>query len=169
MVSKSQIKLITSLEQKKNRERHGLFIAEGIKGITELLNSQFELEALYTTDSKLTPSESKTILITEAELKKISRLKTPQVALTLIKIPEREIPELQGLTLALDGVRKPGTLRSINHLCHWYGINNLLCSKETVDCYNTKVVKETMGRISRVKIYYVDLEEILHRHQDTPV
>lgn len=169
MVSKSQIKLITSLEQKKNRERHGLFIAEGIKGITELLNSQFELEALYTTDSKLTAAESKTILITEAELKKISRLKTPQVALALFKIPERKLPELQDLTLALDGVRDPGNLGTIIRLCDWFGINNLLCSKDTVDCYNTKVVQATMGSISRVNIYYEDLEGILNRHQDTPV
>ena len=166
MLSKSQIKLITSLEQKKNRERHGLFIAEGIKGISELLNSRFELESLYTTDAKLIATPSKTSFISAAELKKISRLKTPQVALALFKIPESDSPKLQGLTIALDGVRDPGNLGTIIRLCDWFGVEDLICSKNTVDCYNPKVVQATMGSISRVNVSYIDLEELITANPD---
>lgn len=161
MVSKSQIKLITSLEQKKNRTRHGLFIVEGIKGISELLSSRFELETLFTTDENFTDTDFNTLIITEAELKKISQLKTPQVALGLFRIPENKAPQLTGLNLALDGIRDPGNLGTIIRLCDWFGIKELLCSTDTVDCFNPKVVQATMGSISRVNVSYVELEEII--------
>lgn len=169
MVSKSQIKLITSLEQKKNRAKHGLFIAEGIKCITEFLNSRFQLETLYTTDPKITSSSAKTVFITEAELKKISMLKTPQVALGIFRIPESKTPHVKGLCLALDGIRDPGNLGTIIRLCDWFGVSTLLCSKDTVDCYNPKVVQATMGSISRVNVNYVELEEIISSHPDSAV
>ena len=169
MVSKSQIKLITSLAQKKNRVRHGLFIAEGIKGITELLNSWFQLETLYTTDPGFSSSPAKTVFITEAELKKISMLKTPQVALGIFRIPENQSPEIKGLCLALDGIRDPGNLGTIIRLCDWFGVNTLLCSHDTVDCYNPKVVQATMGSISRVNVAYVELKEIISSNPDSEV
>src|SRR5690606_31815010 len=150
MVSKSQIKLITSLEQKKNRVRHGLFMVEGIKGISELINSHFELETLYTTKGEFTASDSKTVNISENDLKKISNLKTPQVAVGLFRIPEVKPPEIKGLCLALDGIRDPGNLGTIIRLCDWFGIKELLCSRDTVDCFNPKVVQATMGSITRV-------------------
>ena len=169
MVSKSQIKLITSLEQKKNRALHGLFTVEGIKGISELLNSHFELEKLYTTNQEFTASESKTEIISENDLKKISNLKTPQVALAIFRIPENKPPEIKGLCLALDGIRDPGNLGTIIRLCDWFGIKELLCSKDTVDCYNSKVVQATMGSITRVNVSYVNLEEIITENNDNEI
>jgi TrmH family RNA methyltransferase len=169
MVSKSQIKLITSLEQKKNRTKSGLFIVEGKKGIREILNSQFELDSLFTTSEIFEASPSKTYLITEAELKKISRLKTPQSALALFKIPKGNTPEIKNLIVALDGIRDPGNLGTIIRLCDWFGIETLLCSNDTVDCYNPKVVQATMGSITRVAITYVDLKTILKKNIDQPV
>lgn len=169
MVSKSQIKLITSLAQKKNRTRHGLFPVEGIKGISELLNSHFELETLYTTSPEFTASESKTVIISETDLKKISNLKTPQVALGIFRIPGNRPPEIKGLCLALDGIRDPGNLGTIIRLCDWFGIKELLCSTDTVDCYNPKVVQATMGSIARVNINYMDLNEVIARHKNIEI
>ena len=169
MVSKSQIKLITSLEQKKNRVRHGLFTVEGIKGISELLNSHFELETLYTTDPGFTAEPFKTVIISETDLKKISNLKTPPVALGLFRIPKNKPPKIKGLCLALDGIRDPGNLGTIIRLCDWFGIKELLCSPDTVDCYNPKVVQATMGSITRVNISYIDLQEIIAANRNLDI
>src|SRR5690606_10736819 len=169
MVSKSQIKLITSLAQKKNRARLGLFIAEGIKGISELLNSSFQLDTLYTTDPQFTASSSKTVIITDADLKKISLLKTPQIALGVFKIPEPHSPAIEGLSLALDGIRDPGNLGTIIRLCDWFGVRELLCSPDTVDCFNPKVVQASMGSISRVNVNYTNLEKIINANPKTEV
>ncbi len=169
MVSKSQIKLITSLEQKKNRARLGLFVVEGIKGISELLDSQCELETLFTTDPEFNTANSKTVIISETNLKKISNLKTPQVALALFRIPENKTPLISGLCLSLDGVRDPGNLGTIIRLCDWFGIKELLCSRDTVDCYNPKVVQATMGSISRVNVSYVDLEKVFATNKNIEI
>ena len=169
MVSKSQIKLITGLEQKKNRTKSGLFIVEGKKGIREILTSRFKLDSLFTTGEIFNAPQSKTNLISEAELKKISRLKTPQSALALFKIPKENTPVIKGLVMALDGIRDPGNLGTIIRLCDWFGIDTLLCSRDTVDCYNPKVVQATMGSITRVEITYADLPAILKDSIEQPV
>ena len=158
MVSKNQIKLITSLQQKKYRFANQLFFAEGIKVIQELLQSNFELEHLYTIQNDFEEVEaSKRTLINEADLKKISALATPNTCLAVFKIPvEKKIIE-SGLIVALDSVRDPGNLGTILRLCDWFGIKQLLCSKETVDIYNPKVVQATMGSIARVNVNYIDL------------
>src|SRR5690606_25825358 len=106
---------------------------------------------------------------TEAELKKISLLKTPQVALGIFRIPESESPDINGLCLALDGLRDPGNLGTIIRLCDWFGVKELLCSTDTVDCFNPKVVQASMGSISRVNISYLDLEKIISSNPDTEV
>ena len=162
MVSKNQIKLITSLQQKKYRNQEQLFIAEGIKVVQELLNSNFELQDLFTTKKDfLTVSKNKVHAISEAELKKISALTTPNTCLAVFKIPKaKEIIE-KGLIVALDDVRDPGNLGTIIRLCDWFGIETLFCSEESVDVYNPKVVQATMGSISRVNVVYGNLEAFL--------
>lgn len=169
MVSKSQIKLITSLEQKKSRTKSGLFLVEGKKGISEVLNSDFQLHSLFTTGTEFDASKEKTFIISEAELKKISQLKTPQAAIAIFEIPEQKDPQLKGLNLVLDGVRDPGNLGTIIRLCDWFGIQNLICSSDTVDCFNPKVVQASMGSITRVKIFYKDLEEFLAGLNGVPI
>jgi TrmH family RNA methyltransferase len=158
MVSKNQIKLISSLQQKKYRIANQLFFAEGIKVIQELLESNFELEHLYTTQNDFEDVLfAKKTLVHEVDLKKISALATPNTCLAVFKIPvEKKIKE-SGLILALDSIRDPGNLGTILRLCDWFGVEQLLCSKETVDIYNPKVVQATMGSIARVNVNYVDL------------
>ncbi|NMH88489.1 TrmH family RNA methyltransferase [Flavivirga algicola] len=161
MLSKSHIKLITSLKQKKYRLQHGFFVVEGVKTIKELLQSKLILHALYTTESFNIDAKNE-ILITEVELKRISFLTTPNKALAIFKIPEAKSIGENGLILALDAVRDPGNLGTIIRLCDWFGVKDLVCSKETVDCFNPKVIQATMGSITRVNISYVDLERFLN-------
>lgn len=161
-LSKNNIKLITSLQQKKYRQKHGLFVAEGVKVINELLLSSFTVVQLYVTDSSLPFSKThNTTLITENELKKISSLKSPNKVLGVFKIPDSNIVYEDKLIIALDGVNDPGNLGTIIRLCDWFGVTELVCSTNTVDCYNQKVVQSTMGSLTRVNISYINLEEFL--------
>jgi len=161
-ISKNQLKLITSLSQKKYRQKHDLFIAEGVKVLNELLNSTIEIETLFCTDDfEATISEEKVVRISETELKKVSTLKSPNKALGIFKIPKEKTVQNSGLTIALDAINDPGNLGTIIRLCDWFGITQLVCSKDTVDCYNQKVVQASMGSLTRVSIHYTDLENYI--------
>lgn len=163
MLSKSQIKRITSLGQKKYRSREGIFVAEGIKVIQELLDSSLKLEGLWSIDENAFKGHYDIETVTVADLKKVSFLKTPQTAIAIFKIPKTKQSTESGLTLLLDDVRDPGNLGTIIRLCDWFGITDLVCSKETVDCYNPKVVQATMGSLTRVNVVYADLLEYLDK------
>ena len=163
MLSKNQIKIITSLSQKKYRKQHQLFIAEGKKVIEELLPN-FDLEWLFCVGDLnfKNVDKNKVYQVTDTEIKKISVLTTATNCLAVFRIPEeRENKELKGLIVALDDIRDPGNLGTIIRLCDWFGIETLLCSEETVDVYNPKVVQATMGSISRVNVIYGNIVEIL--------
>jgi len=162
MVSKNQIKLITSLHQKKFRNAHQLFIAEGLKVIQELLNSNFEPEYLFVTEPIFNDvKEIKAIQISESDLKKISALTVPNNCLAVFRMPESQPITETGLIVALDDIRDPGNLGTILRLCDWFGIKQLLCSEQTVDIYNPKVIQATMGSIARVNVAYINLESYL--------
>jgi TrmH family RNA methyltransferase len=158
MVSKNQIKLITGLQQKKYRNEHQLFLAEGVKVIQELLQSNIVLDHLFETESifEAVPTAQKT-LIKEADMKRMSALNTPSSCLAVFHIPVPKPIDFKGLIVALDDIRDPGNLGTIIRLCDWFGVTQLLCSKETVDLYNPKVIQATMGSVSRVQVNYVDL------------
>jgi TrmH family RNA methyltransferase len=162
MLSKNQIKLITSLQQKKYRFANQLFFAEGIKVIQELLVSNFELVNLYSTkdDFEEVANDKKTV-ISESDLKKISALSTANTCLAVFKIAVEKPIIQSGLILALDSIRDPGNLGTILRLCDWFGINQIICSNETVDIYNPKVVQATMGSIARVNVNYIDLNAFI--------
>lgn len=164
MVSKNQIKRITSLQQKKFRKLEQLFVVEGVKGVQELLDSNVELVELYTTNTQLFAIDSSKVhAITSTDLQKISSLTTPNTCLALFKIPEGKTFEENGLIVAVDDVRDPGNLGTIIRLCDWFGIKTLYCSEESVDVYNPKVVQATMGSISRVNVVYGDLSAFLSK------
>ena len=159
MVSKNQIKLITSLQHKKYRIEHQLFIAEGVKVIQELLLSNIVLEHLFVTEAifeKINLSQK--TQISAADMKRISALTSPSSCLAIFKIPKASKIEEKGLIVALDDIRDPGNLGTIIRLCDWFGVKQLVCSKETVDVYNPKVIQATMGSITRVNVSYVDLD-----------
>jgi len=169
MLPKSQLKLITSLAQKKYRNEHGLFIAEGFKNVTELMDSRIKLQQLYISNPVHATISKNHTLITDKELRKISQLKSPNDILGIFHVPDSRPIETNALVIALDDVRDPGNLGTIIRLCDWFGVKDLVCSRNTVDCYNPKVVQATMGSLSRVNISYIDLKEFLQNNEETSI
>lgn len=162
MVTKNQIKLIKSLHQKKYRKQHQLFIAEGVKVIQELLNSNLKLEYLYVTEAlSFDVSADQITLISVDDLKKMTALNTPNNCLAVFKMPVSTVVDYQRLVVALDSVRDPGNMGTIIRLCDWFGVRDIICSSETVDLFNPKVVQATMGSLSRVNVTYGDLSLML--------
>ena len=161
-ISKKQFKLINSLSQKKYREKHGLFVAEGVKVVHELLQSPLEVMQLFVVnDYEIVNNEDLITRISEADLKKISKLRSPNKLLGIFKIPKKSDQQKTGLIVALDEVNDPGNLGTIIRLCDWFGIQQLICSTTTVDCYNQKVVQASMGSLSRVFVTYLSLPDFL--------
>lgn len=176
MLSKAQISLITSLQHKKFRTVHGLFIVEGIKSVTEFVHSSYKVQKIFATDqacAKLLkiPQSIKPIVLSENDFNKISALKSPQGALALVEIPEWQDLDLASLknrhTLVLDGVQDPGNLGTIIRTAEWFGIEQIICSQDTVDAYNPKVVQATMGSLARVKLHYTAIDELI-KQQEIP-
>ena len=166
MVGKSQIKFIKSLQQKKYRNQNGMFAVEGIKTVQELLDSNIEPYKIYSTSAELFQYlEDQIEIISEVDLKKISGLKNPNKVLGIFKIPQPRKVDENDWILALDDVRDPGNLGTIIRLCDWFGIKHLVCSEQTVDCYNPKVLQATMGSITRVNIIYTDLVNYIEKSE----
>lgn len=161
MVVKNQIKLIKSLQQKKYRTQRSLFVAEGIKTVHELLKSNIVAHEIYCTDTSLLKEYNGSWqLISELELKRMSSLRKPNRVLGVFHIPQPEPIDFSDWIVVLDDVGDPGNLGAIIRLCDWFGIRQLVCSRNTVDCYNPKVLQATMGSITRVNIVYEDLVKV---------
>ena len=167
MISKSQIKLIRSLQQKKYRSKLKLFVAEGPKVINELLSAKFKLHSLYATVEDLFAGVNSEI-ISDEEISKISFLKNANNSVAVFTIPEQKKPKKEGIILLLDSIRDPGNLGTIIRLSDWFNVSNIICSSDSVDCFNPKVIQATMGSISRVSISYCDLTKYLSLN-DLPV
>jgi len=165
MVVKSQIKEIKSLQQKKCRIQQGMFVVEGVKTVKELLLSEIVTYKVYTTDLEIFDKAHKNevTLVSANELKQMSGLKNPNTVLGVFHIPKHELIKYNDWVVALDNVRDPGNLGTIIRLCDWFGIQHLVCSPNTVDCYNPKVLQATMGSITRVNIVYTDLIEFFKK------
>lgn len=174
MISKNQIKFVRQLEQKKYRQREGLFVAEGPKVVGDLLRHGWQPKALYATSAWEVVdgmTGSGVVQVSDEELQRLSFLQHPQQVLAVFPMPEnREMPPLkQGrLYLALDGVQDPGNLGTIIRIADWFGINTIYCSTDTADVWNPKVVQATMGSIARVSLYYTDLPQVL-KSAEVPV
>lgn len=163
-LSKSKIKLIRSLKMKKNRDKEGFFIVEGNKIISEFIEqypSQIELIAGISENHIF----ERQFITEESTLKDLSSFKTPSNFLAVIKKPQFQNKK-SGIKIALDGIQDPGNLGTIIRTADWFGIDEIICSKETVDCFNPKVIQSTMGSIFRVHVRYLDLEEELKAQQN---
>lgn len=170
MLSKAKIKLINQLAQKKYRNQTGLFIAEGHKTVEDMMEYFTPEYLYYTSDYKGSAVANESCEVTYDELKKISRLETPQNVLAVFKMPVYDNVAINPdeLTLALDGIQDAGNMGTIIRIADWFGINNIFASKNTVDIYNPKVVQATMGALARVRVHYVDLVEELNK-VDAPI
>lgn len=164
MLTNNDTKLINSLVKKKFRQKYNKFVVEGVKNIKEVLNSSIYVEKIYSIDDTFNDFPSKNILITERELKKISQLVTPNTALAVCEIPQEKNIQKNGFIIALDDIRDPGNLGTIIRMADWFGIQQIVCSKETVDLYNPKVIQSTMGSFIRVQINYTDLEQFFETY-----
>ena len=161
-MTKAEIQLVRSLADKRAREEHGLFLAEGEKLIGELRTSHLRVRRIYALEGIFTGDEVE--VVTPREMERISQLKTPSNSLAVVEIPRYRLrpAELRDrLTLALDEVQNPGNLGTIIRLADWFGIGDILCSEGTADCFNPKVVQATMGAILRVRVHYVPLARLL--------
>lgn len=168
MLSKNQLKFIRSLKKKKFRQTHQLFLAEGIKVVEELIKSPFVVHQLYATESYSNPLNAADIqLISDKELSLVSDFSSPNQILGIFEIPKSKDLVKQGITLVLDEINDPGNLGTIIRLCDWFGVAQLVCSENTVDCYNQKVVQASMGSLTRVSVNYVDLVPYLANEKRT--
>ena len=162
-LSKNQIKWVRSLQQKKQRDAEGVFVAEGHKCVEELRGA-FDLLLLVTPDNA-----------TEMEIAQMSNLRTPQGVIGVFKRRgdeakgERQKARGEELVVALDGVQDPGNLGTIIRTCDWFGVHDIYCSMDTADCYNPKVVQATMGALARVRVHYLNLKKWLEEVQKAGV
>ena len=157
-ITKSQVKWVRQLQQKKCRDAEGVFVAEGEKCVNDLKEA-FELLLLVTPDNA-----------TQTEIEQMSSLRTPQGVIGVFKrrldMEDGVLDRGDGVLVALDGVQDPGNLGTIIRTCDWFGIHHIICSRETADCYNPKVVQATMGALARVKVHYVDnLPSVLREYR----
>jgi len=164
MVTKSELKYIQSLSDKKVRLETGCFIAEGVKLVGEMIAAGYPLKAVYALDSWESPDISLEVTRIEAfELEKMSMLQTPNQVLAVAMMPhKKEVLNLEGpLTIVLDGIQDPGNMGTIIRTADWFGITQIVASEDTVDVYNPKVIGATMGSFMRVSVTYKNLAEWL--------
>ena len=162
-LSKNKIKLVRSLQRKKFRDEYGLFVLEGHKSVTEALNHYPELiEFLVSSDDSNMLTENHYFLA-ESEINEISGLSSGAQWLAVVKKPKIQSINKQHIVV-IDGIQDPGNLGTIIRSCDWFGMTEIICSKDTVDCYNRKTVQATMGSIFRVKVEYVDLKRYLESY-----
>lgn len=169
------IKVVRSLASKKHRDEEGLFVAEGTKCVRDTWDA-FTCRWLIATRAwyeQLGTAEhyDKIVITPKSQMARISQFDTPSDVIAVYEIPTRTFTDAevkQGLNIVLDNIQDPGNLGTIMRLADWYGIRNIFANPTTVDVYNHKVVQATMGAISRVKVHYTDLEELLESYNDLP-
>lgn len=164
MISKNTLKQYQQLQQKKFRQKYGLFIVEGIKSVKELLNSSYRVEHIVCTDKTLLDSidnqDINTSVLSNKEFSKISNLKSPQAMLAIVKMKEQQEVK-SNWNIVLDDIRDPGNLGTIIRIADWYGIANVICSPDTAELYNPKVIQASMGSFLRVNVIYTELKTYL--------
>ncbi len=175
MLTSSLIKKIKSLKDKKERLAQKLFVAEGEKCVLELIQSSFIIESIYGVEEwirsldavTLKKAEQKIVTISHKELERISMLTSPNKVVAVAHLPgeERELVWENEPVLAFDNIQDPGNLGSIIRIADWFGIKNIVCSKNSVDAFNAKVVQGTMGSLFRVNVFYKELDVFLKQAQ----
>ena len=142
--------MVRGLQQKKQRDEQRLFVAEGRKCVEEIAKG-FEQVFLFVEGENASAED----------IARMSSLRTPQGVIGVFQMPDAVPMETEGLTVALDGVQDPGNMGTIIRTCDWFGVRDLVCSEDTVDCFNPKVVQATMGALARVRVHYTDLSRRL--------
>ena len=155
MVTKNQINLIRKIKRKRTRREKKLFIVEGKKSIDEFLTSNYELYKIYSTHPNEFNSDN-IVNISSSELSKLSSLKKPNKHIAIFHQKD-QVLQKQNFYLLFDRINDPGNLGTIIRTCHWFGLDQIICSVDSVDCFNSKVVQSSMGSLSKVNVVYTDL------------
>jgi len=153
MYSNNQRKLILQLNKKKFRLANKLFVVEGKKVVNELINAGWVFKMLFSTEDNFHKNAD---VIKDEEMKKITHFNSPSPVLGVFELPDEKKILAEPTTIAVDGISDPGNLGTIIRLCDWFGLSELFCSYDTVDCYNPKVIQASMGSIARVRCHYKD-------------
>ena len=176
MLVKSQVKYIQSLSQKKQRDKEGVFIAEGPKIINELLQaSNIQAQQIFAVkewiEQQDAPLDGNLVEVSASELQSISFLQTPNQVAGIFKKPQfpATITVKNKITLMLETIQDPGNMGTIIRCADWFGIDLIICSGDSADVFNPKVVQATMGSISRVRICYEDLALFIKKHSAIPL
>lgn len=167
MITNKKIKFIKGLSIKKNRLKERCFIVEGEKIINELIKSSYNIIELYATKDWV--SKNKYLgacQVSNYQLDRISGMKSANNVLAIVEYRNISNIPIYGNKLVIDNIKDPGNLGTIIRTCDWFGIRDIVCSKNTVDIYNPKVVQSTMGSLFRVNVYYVDLNIYLSKVQN---
>ena len=168
MITRAEILDIKALATKQGREDLGAFIAEGEKLVGEIRNSPLRIRRILQTKPIFADGE----LISEKEMERISQLKSANSVLAVVELPKHKLAladPAKNLVLCLDRIQNPGNLGTIIRLADWFGISDIVCSEDTADCFNPKVIQATMGAILRVRVHYVNLSEWLSSHKEATV
>jgi len=168
MISRNEIKYIKDLSRKTIRFSEGKFVVEGEKLVDELLKSNFAIAALYATEGWVNSLATDVMIVTEKELSRISHLKTPNKVLAVVQMPEFwDLDETDtGLTLFLDRINDPGNLGTIIRMADWFGVKHIVCTKQSVDVFNNKVIQSSMGSIFRIPVEYVEGAEFIEEYKE---
>ena len=164
MITRAEILDIKALATKQGREDLGAFIAEGEKLVGEIRNSSLRIRRILQTKPIFAEGE----LISEKEMERISQLKSANSVLAVVELPKHKLAlanPTKNLVLCLDRIQNPGNLGTIIRLADWFGISDIVCSEDTADCFNPKVVQATMGAILRVRVHYTNLAAWLSSHK----
>ena len=177
MVTRSEIKYIQSLGDKKARDQDGVVVAEGDKIVTELLNeSPLQIKRIYATqhwisdNGHLIPDACTVAALEEEELQKLSFLVSPPSVIALVLKPNPpSVNTVHGISLLLDQIQDPGNLGTIIRTCDWFDVSQIICSADTADAFNPKVIQSSMGSVFRVPISYTDLNQFIQQHPNVPL
>ena len=160
MITSSELKYIKKLGSKKYRNLHSHFVVEGDKVFNDFFDSNITMFKSYST-KKIKGQNA--IIVSNNCMKRMTFMKNPSNVLGIFSIPKKKKVPVNEKALVLDDVSDPGNLGSLIRLCDWFGFENIVCSKKTVDCYNPKVVQSSMGSLARVNIFYEDLKSYLSK------
>jgi TrmH family RNA methyltransferase len=164
-ISRAEIKWVRQLHLKKNRNELRLFIAEGVKVINELLESEYKIHSIYSTgDNEISTFGGKMFYVSDKELEAISMLESPNKVLAVIHYPPEEKKIRPVNSILLDGIRDPGNMGTIIRIAHWFGIEQVVCSNDSVDVFNPKVVQSSMGSIFYIEVLYKDPHQFLEEN-----
>ena len=168
MITANQKKFVTSLAQKKYRNQHKCFVVEGVKLVEELLDSNCKIHSIYALNNWAENHQHVDCeVVSIKELTSISSFKNPNEVLAVVHYQELSDLEFKNkLTIILDCIQDPGNLGTIIRTADWFGIDNIICSLDSADKYNPKVIQATMGSIFRLNIVYYDLQEFLAHNKD---